>query len=84
MEKSILLILVGNRRESAVKVQEILTEMGCFIKTRLGINDSTPENCTNSGLIIIDLMGEQEKKNEVVKKLRKVPNIRVKLVNLSI
>ena len=84
MEKSILLVLVGNRKESAVRVQQILTEMGCFIKTRLGIHEEAPEACANTGLIILELLGEEEDKNKVVKKLERVEHINVKLVNLCI
>lgn len=84
MEKTILLALVGNRQESAVKVQQILTEMGCCVKTRLGIHDVTPEECSNAGLIIIELLGSDEEKNIVVRKLEEVEYVSVKLVNLSI
>ncbi|MBN1292974.1 MAG: hypothetical protein JXB48_14125 [Candidatus Latescibacteria bacterium] len=84
MEKSILLVLVGDRQESALKVQKILTEMGCFVKTRLGIHDGTPQACTNTGLIILELLGENADKKSVVAKLEKVESVSVKLVNLSI
>ncbi len=84
MTKSILLILVGNRATSVVEVQRILTDMGCFIKTRLGIHDGSPEACTNTGLIILDLIGEETHKRDVVKRLEKVPNVRVKYIELSL
>jgi hypothetical protein len=84
MEKSILLILVGDRAESAVKVQKILTEKGCFIKTRLGIHDSTPEECVNSGFIILELIGSDEQKRELVEKLKQVPKVKVTLVEMSL
>ena len=84
MKKSILLVLVGNRQESAVKVQKILTEMGRFVKTRLGIHDVAPESCANTGLIILELVGKESEKKEVVKKLEAVEHVNVKLVNLSI
>jgi len=84
MEKSILLVLVGNRRQSAVEVQRILTDMGCFVKTRLGIHDGSPEECTNCGLIILELIGDAAHKREVVEKLEQVDSVRVELVELSI
>lgn len=84
MTKSILLILVGNRATSVVKVQKILTDMGCFIKTRLGIHDVSPETCTNTGLIILDLVGDETHKRDVVERLEKVPNVRVKYIELSL
>jgi len=84
MKKSILLVLVGNRQESALKVQKILTEMGCNIKTRLGLHDVSETECSNSGLIILELLGKEKDKKDVVKKLEKVESVSVKLVNLSI
>ena len=84
MEKSILLVLVGNRQESAIAVQKILTEMGCFVKTRLGIHDETPESCSNTGLIILELMGKEKEKQEVVDKLKTVKHVSVKLVTLTV
>lgn len=84
MEKSILLVLVGNRRQSAVEVQRILTEMGCYVKTRLGIHDGNPDECTNCGLIILELIGDEAHKREVVEKLKQVESVHVELVELSI
>jgi len=84
MEKTILHVLVGNRTGSALKVQKILTEMGCFIKTRLGIHDGSPDQCTNTGLIILELMGSDEQKHDLVSKLEKVPDVAVKLTELRL
>ena len=53
MGKSILLILIGSRKASAVKVQQVLTAWGCLIKTRLGIHDGILDNCTDQGLLIL-------------------------------
>ena len=57
--KTILLILIGNRKDSAVKVQQILTAWGCNIKTRLGIHDGVLENCSDTGLLILELVGKK-------------------------
>jgi hypothetical protein len=84
MEKSIMLILIGSRRESAVQVQQTLTDMGCFIKTRLGLHDGTPEECTNTGLIILELMGDTQSKSDLYDRLKAIPRVNVQLVELSI
>ncbi len=84
MEKSILLVLVGNRRDSAVEVQKVLTETGCFIKTRLGLHDGSPDQCTNTGLIVLELVGKDEDKKAVRDKLKKIPHVTVQLVELSV
>ena len=84
MKKTILLVMVGSRSKSAVEVQKILTEMGCFVKTRLGIHDGSPEECTNTGLIILDIVGADEEKKDIVVKLRQVPEVRVEMVEMSL
>ena len=82
MEKSILLVLIGNRVGTAVKVQEVLTNMGCFIKTRLGIHDGSPEACTNTGLLVLEILGKEEDKKKLVKDLKKIADVKAKLVEL--
>ncbi len=84
MEKSILLVLLGNRVGTAVKVQEVLTTMGCFIKTRLGIHDGTPDTCTNTGLLILEIIGTEEEKKKLVGDLKKIKDVKVKLVELAL
>jgi hypothetical protein len=84
MKKTILLILVDQRKEEAVKVQQILTGWGCMIKTRLGIHDGVLDNCSDSGLLIIELVGEDEKKQELARKLSVLPGVSSKLVDLEV
>lgn len=84
MKRTVILIMVANRRESASKVQQILTGWGCMIKTRLGLHDGTLDDCTDSGLIILEVVGEEEKKAEMVRKLSVIPGIDARRVDLSI
>jgi hypothetical protein len=84
MGKTILLILVGKRKESAVKLQQILTGWGCIIKTRLGIHDGVLENCSDAGLVILELYGTQEQKDELARKVAVLPGVSSQLVQLSV
>lgn len=84
MEKTILLILIGNRKDSAVKVQQVLTAWGCLIKTRLGIHDGILDNCSEQGLVILELHGTKEQKGEVARKIAVIPGVTSKLVDLEI
>jgi hypothetical protein len=79
-----MVVLVGNRMESAVEVQKVLTETGCFIKTRLGLHDGTPEQCSNTGLIILELMGDDLSKKTLFEKLKSIPNVKVERLELSV
>ncbi len=84
MKKSVLLILIGNRKEEAVKVQQILTAWGCLIKTRLGIHDGVLENCSDEGLLILELYGKEEDKEELTRKISVLPGVSSKLVELEV
>ena len=84
MSKSVMLILVGDRKESAEKVQKILTAWGCMIKTRLGIHDGILDSCSEKGLVILELVGETEKKKELLHKLELIKGVSAKLVELEL
>ena len=84
MEKSLLVLLVDKRKENAITVQKILTDWGCIIKTRLGIHDGLLDDCSNSGLVILELVGEKDKKDELTRKLDLLEGVKVKLVELEL
>lgn len=84
MEKTILLILVGKRKEAAVNVQKLLTAWGCLIKTRLGIHDGILENCTDEGLIICELYGTKEQKEELTRKMELIEGVKSQVVTLTL
>ena len=84
MKRTVLTVLIGKRQESAVTVQKILTGWGCLIKTRLGIHDGVLDHCSDSGLLILELVGEEEKHDEMVRKLSLVPGVNAKLVRLGL
>jgi hypothetical protein len=84
MSKTLLLILVGKRKETAVKVQQILTVWGCIIKTRLGIHDGVMDNCSDEGLLILELHGTEEQKKELARKVEVLTGVSSQLVNLSL
>jgi len=84
MTKTVLLVLIGKRKESAVEVQKVLTAWGCLIKTRLGIHDGILDNCSDSGLLILELYGTQEQKDEVARKIGLIQGVSSKLVDLNI
>ena len=84
MEKTILIVLIGDRKDAAITIQKILTDWGCTIKTRLGLHDGVLDNCTNSGLLILDIVGDKNKNEEMTRKLNLVKGVKAQLVNLSL
>ena len=83
MERRVMLILVSSRQDSAETVQKILSGWGCFIKTRLGLHDDVLDNCTESGLIFLELKGESEKLDEMERKLNLIKGVDAKQVVLK-
>jgi len=82
--KTVLLVLIGNRKEAAVQVQKVLTGWGCMIKTRLGIHDGVMENCSDQGLLILELAGERNKMDELARKVSLIKGVSSKLVDLKV
>ncbi len=84
MKKTIILILISKRTEAAVAVQDVLTKHGCFIKTRLGIHEDVENRCSENGLIILELVGEDNEKQMIFNELEKIEGVNVKIVDLEI
>lgn len=84
MKKTVLIVVIGKRKESAVNLQKLLTAWGCIIKTRLGIHDGVQENCSESGLLFLELAGEEEQKKELARKIDLLAGVSSKLVELEI
>ncbi|MBD5401596.1 hypothetical protein HDR58_02175 [bacterium] len=59
---AIIGISVDNRREEAQKLQDILTDYGCYIKTRIGLHDMGEYKCLNYGIVLIEVI---DKINEI-------------------
>lgn len=79
---NLLILSVANRKEAALKLQEILTDSGCMIKTRLGLHSSPCGQCSNSGIIILEMQGEDAELKALVDACEKIDGIKVKLVQI--
>ena len=82
MEKFIGILRISTRRETALEVQKILTEYGCNIKTRLGIHDGVVDQCSDEGLVILELVGEKDHLTAMVESLNKVAGAKAKLESI--
>jgi hypothetical protein len=78
-----MLILIGSRQDAAEKVQKILTGWGCFIKTRLGLHDDVLDNCSQNGLIFLELTGDIAQMQEIERKLNLVKSVDARLITLD-
>ncbi len=84
MKREIVAIIIDHRNESALNVQKVLTGWGCMIKTRLGLHEGVLDNCTQSGLIILEMVGENDKIDEFVRKINLVKGAQAKRLTLEL
>ena len=82
--KTIIAVLISKRKDAAVNVQKILTGWGCIIKTRLGIHDGVLENCSDEGTLILELVGKEEDKSELTRKLSLLKGVTAKRIDLQV
>lgn len=77
----IMLIKVRGREENAPKVQEILTDYGTIIETRLGLHQN--DGNESKGLIILRLEADKEESiKELYEKLNALHNVVVTVVDI--
>jgi len=58
-------------------VQQILTEHGCNIKTRLGLHEVSEDLCSRGGILILELFGAEEERAVLVNRLTGLDGIEV-------
>jgi hypothetical protein len=51
---------ITDRLENATRVQQVFTEYGCNIKTRLGLHEATRDVCSPNGLILLEMVGDEQ------------------------
>jgi metal-responsive CopG/Arc/MetJ family transcriptional regulator len=73
----ILGIHVDDRIKRASDVQQLLTDYGCNIKTRIGLHEVTGKFCAGFGLILLEMIGETGKIGELAKKLEAIEGVSV-------
>lgn len=73
-------ILVDTRKESAPKVQEILTSHGNKILSRFGTHDPGEEN---HGLIVLTVRESESFIKELVQQLEQLEGVTVKFIQMK-
>lgn len=58
-------------------VQDLFTEYGCYIKTRLGLHETSDKFCSPNGMILLEMVGPDGTIDELMTKLRAIQGIEV-------
>jgi hypothetical protein len=68
MSKIIMGIQLNQRHETAKEVQDLLTQYGCSIVTRVGLHQTSTDFCSEQGLIILEFLDDSEKEAQELEK----------------
>ena len=73
----VLGVHITDRVHHAHVVQDLFTEYGCSIKTRIGLHDVSEKFCSSNGLVLLEMAGDEEPVFEMIEKLKAVEGIDV-------
>lgn len=79
----IMAVVLKQRTETAVRVQEVLTKYGCHIKLRVGLHEGALNACTEEGLIMLQLCGSPDELAAFQNELNAIPHVRAKSMDMS-
>ena len=77
-KKIILGVQITNRVKNVPEVQNVLTEFGCNIKTRLGLHEVNDKSCSTIGLLILETFGPEKQVAALENRLKKIKGIKVR------
>ncbi len=78
MDKHIVIgIHVTERVKHASEVQQVLTDFGCLIKTRVGLHEAGAEVCSPNGLILLEMLDDETQVGTMVDRLAAIDGIEV-------
>lgn len=83
-EKRILGVLLTDRVKEAEKIQKVLTEFGCSIKTRLGLHEASSTTCARHGLIVLELTGDPKEWDRLEGNLGKIAGVEIRKMSFSV
>lgn len=75
-------IVIEDRKAFASQVQDVLTEFGSIIKTRIGLHEGSESYISNEGFIILSLENDDKKIDDFLRKLKEIKTVRVKNIKV--
>ena len=84
MVKTVIVSLLSKRKRTALEFQRALTDLGCIIKTRIGIHDGVLDKCSDVGLVILEVVGSTKEKKALVSRLKAIHGVKVKAIDMRL
>ena len=79
LSKHIILgVHITDRVHHVNPVQHLLTDYGCSIRTRIGLHEAEEGFCSPNGLVLLEMVDDQVKADELADKLNAVEGVEVK------
>ncbi len=75
---TIIGLQIKDRKSLAEKVQKLLSQYGCYIKTRIGLHDVHDNICSGTGIILLEMFGDNKKIKEFQNKISKLSGVTLK------
>jgi hypothetical protein len=82
MDVKIMGISINLRTAFAPSVQEILTKYGCLIKTRLGLHETNESLCSEQGIVILQLVGDDNNIEALRNELKAIEGVKVNIMTI--
>ena len=79
----ILGVHITDRVHHVRSVQEVLTEYGCSIRTRLGLHEAEKGFCSPNGLLILEMTDDLATAQELANKLNAIEGVEVQQMVFS-
>lgn len=78
MDKHIIVgVHITERVKHATGVQQVLTDFGCQIRTRLGLHEADKGTCSPNGLILLEMVDDDAKAAELQSALSAIEGVDV-------
>ncbi len=74
----ILGVHITDRIGHVSSVQQLLTEYGCSIRTRLGLHEADTGFCSANGLLLLEMTDDMKSAETLAEKLNAVEGVEVK------
>lgn len=76
----ILGVHITDRIGHVEKVQHLLTEYGCSIRTRLGLHEADKGFCSANGLLLLEMTDDMNNADTLATKLNALEGVEVKKI----
>jgi len=75
-------IRLSDRIKKSTEFQDILTKYGCIIKTRLGLHDMSCGVCSPYGIIILEVVNNEEMIEGMILDLQNFEGVKFNIMEL--